>query len=147
MSSAPRLLLVDDEERFRTTLSKLLGVRGIPVAAVGSGEEALAELRSKPYDVILLDVRMPGMNGVEVLAEIKKINPALEVIILTGHASVDAAADIMKLGGYDYLLKPCSVDELMDKIDGANERKLAREKRKEKASAPQVIAGEKGKPR
>jgi DNA-binding NtrC family response regulator len=90
---------------------------------------------------------MPGMNGIEVLAEIKKINPAMEVIILTGHASVDAAADIMKLGGYDYLLKPCSVDELMDKIDGAHERKLAREKRKEKASAPQVIAGEKGKPR
>jgi len=147
MSSAPRLLLVDDEERFRTTLSKLLGVRGIPVAAVGSGEEALEELRSKPYDVILLDVRMPGMNGIEVLAEIKKINPALEVIILTGHASVDAAVDIMKLGGYDYLLKPCSVDELMDKIDGAHERKLAREKRKEKASVQQAKAGEEEKPR
>ena len=142
MSSAPRLLLVDDEERFRTTLSKLLGVRGIPVVAVGSGEEALEELRSKPYDVILLDVRMPGMNGIEVLAEIKKINPALEVIILTGHASVDAAVDIMKLGGYDYLLKPCSVDELMDKIDGAHERKLAREKRKEKAPVQQAKAGE-----
>jgi len=146
MSSAPRLLLVDDEERFRTTLSKLLGVRGIPVAAVGSGEEALEELRSKPYDVILLDVRMPGMNGIEVLAEIKKINPALEVIILTGHASVDAAVDIMKLGGYDYLLKPCSVDELMDKIDGAHERKLAREKRKEKAPVQQAKDGEEGKP-
>ena len=138
MSSTPRLLLVDDEERFRTTLSKLLGVRGIPVVAVGSGEEALEDLRSKPYDVILLDVRMPGMNGIEALAEIKKINPALEVIILTGHASVDAAVDIMKLGGYDYLLKPCSVDELMDKIDGAHERKLAREKRKEKASVSAV---------
>jgi DNA-binding NtrC family response regulator len=147
MSSAPRLLLVDDEERFRTTLSKLLGVRGIPVAAVGSGEEALEELRSKPYDVILLDVRMPGMNGIEVLAEIKKINPALEVIILTGHASVDAAVDIMKLGGYDYLLKPCSVDELMDKIEGAHERKLAREKRKEKAPVQQAKVGEEGKPR
>jgi DNA-binding NtrC family response regulator len=132
MSSAPRLLLVDDEERFRVTLSKLLGVRGIQVAAVGSGEEALEELKNKPYDVILLDVRMPGMNGIEALAAIKKINPDLEVIILTGHASVDAAVDIMKLGGYDYLLKPCSVDELMDKIDGAYERKLAREKRKEK---------------
>jgi DNA-binding NtrC family response regulator len=138
MSSTPRLLLVDDEERFRTTLSKLLGVRGIPVAAVGSGEEALEELRSKPYDVILLDVRMPGMNGIEALAEIKKINPALEVIILTGHASVDAAVDIMKLGGYDYLLKPCSVDELMEKIDGAHERKLAREMRKEKAPVQQA---------
>jgi DNA-binding NtrC family response regulator len=147
MSSAPRILLVDDEERFRTTLCKLLGVRGIPVASVGSGEEALAELRSRPYDVILLDVRMPGMNGIEVLAEIKKINPSLEVIILTGHASVDAAADIMKLGGYDYLLKPCSVDELMDKIDGAHERKLAREKLMEKAPVQQANAGEGGKPR
>jgi DNA-binding NtrC family response regulator len=129
MTTTPRVLVVDDEERFRLTLAKLLTVRGLEVTTLGSGQEALEALRQAPFDVIVLDVRMPGMNGIETLAEIKKINPLIEVIILTGHASVDAAVDIMKLGGYDYLLKPCSLEELTDKIDAAFERKLTREKR------------------
>jgi DNA-binding NtrC family response regulator len=129
MTTTPKVLVVDDEERFRLTLAKLLTVRGLEVTTLGSGQEALEALRQGPFDVIVLDVRMPGMNGIETLAEIKKINPLIEVIILTGHASVDAAVDIMKLGGYDYLLKPCSLEELTDKIDAAFERKLAREKR------------------
>jgi DNA-binding NtrC family response regulator len=138
MAAKPKVMLVDDEERFRITLAKLLTVRGLDVVTLGSGAEALEELGRQPYDVILLDVRMPGMNGIETLAEIKKLNPAIEVIILTGHASVDAAVDIMKLGGYDYLLKPCSVEELTDKIDGAFERKKAREERKLKTAARQA---------
>jgi DNA-binding NtrC family response regulator len=140
MAGNPKVLLVDDEERFRLTLSKLLAVRGLDVVTLGSGREALEELKNHRYDVILLDVRMPEMNGIEVLAEVKKMDPTLEVIILTGHASVDAAVDIMKLGGYDYLLKPCSVEELMDKIEGAYERKLAKEKRlpKGEGGAPQA---------
>jgi DNA-binding NtrC family response regulator len=129
MTTTPKVLVVDDEERFRLTLAKLLTVRGLEVTTLGSGQEALEALRQGRFDVIVLDVRMPGMNGIETLAEIKKINPLIEVIILTGHASVDAAVDIMKLGGYDYLLKPCSLEELTDKIDAAFERKLAREKR------------------
>jgi len=129
MTTTPRVLVVDDEERFRLTLAKLLTVSGLEVTTLGSGQEALEALRQAPFDVIVLDVRMPGMNGIETLAEIKKINPLIEVIILTGHASVDAAVDIMKLGGYDYLLKPCSLEELTDKIDAAFERKLTREKR------------------
>jgi DNA-binding NtrC family response regulator len=129
MTTTPQVLVVDDEERFRLTLAKLLTVRGLEVTTLGSGQEALEALRQGPFDVIVLDVRMPGMNGIETLAEIKKINPLIEVIILTGHASVDAAVDIMKLGGYDYLLKPCSLEELTDKIDAAFERKLTREKR------------------
>jgi DNA-binding NtrC family response regulator len=141
MSAKPKILLVDDEERFRTTLAKLLTVRGLDVTTLGSGQEALEELGRQSFDVILLDVRMPGMNGIETLAEIKKINPDIEVIILTGHASVDAAVDIMKLGGYDYLLKPCSVEELTDKIDGAFERKQAREERKLTTAARQPMTG------
>ena len=133
MTTTPKILVVDDEERFRLTLAKLLTVRGLDVTTLGSGQEALEALRRDPFDVIVLDVRMPGMNGIETLAEIKKINPLIEVIILTGHASVDAAVDIMKLGGYDYLLKPCSMEELTDKIDAAFERKLTREKRERKA--------------
>jgi DNA-binding NtrC family response regulator len=132
MTSKPKILIVDDEERFRTTMAKLLTVNGLEVTAVGSGKDALEELKSKPYDVITLDIRMPGMSGLEALAEIKKVNPGIEVIILTGHASVDTAMEIMKLGGYEYLLKPTSTDELMNKIDAAYERKLNREQKMRK---------------
>jgi len=132
MTTAPRILIVDDEERFRLTLGKLLKVRELDVTTLGSGPEALEALKQEQYDVIVLDVRMPGMDGIETLAEIKKLNPNIEVIILTGHASVDAAVDIMKLGGYDYLLKPSSVEELIEKIEAAFERKQAREQRAKK---------------
>jgi CheY-like chemotaxis protein len=104
MTEMPRVLLVDDEERFRVTLKKMLASQGLAVAAVGSGPEALAELQSQPYDVVLLDIRMPGMDGLETLTEIKKLRPDTEVIMLTGHASMDAALEISKRGGYDYLL-------------------------------------------
>lgn len=132
MNSKPRILVVDDEERFRTTMGKLLAVRGFDVETVGSGKEALEELRKGSFDVIVLDVRMPEMGGIEALKEIKRLNPNVEVIILTGHASVDVAVEIMKLGGYEYLLKPCSIEDLVNKIDGAYERKMEREKRARK---------------
>lgn len=127
MSVRPKVLIVDDEERFGTTLQKLLAVRKIDAAHVGSAKEAFSEIAGNDYDVILLDVKMPEMNGIEALARIKKENPQIEVIILTGHASVDAAIEIMKLGGYDYLLKPCAIDELVGKIESAWEKKLIRE--------------------
>lgn len=133
MPALPRILVVDDEEAFRMALSERLKVRGLDATPVGTGREALAEIKKNLYDVILLDIKMPEMNGMEALAEIKKINPFLEVIILTGHASVDAAVEITKLGGYDYLLKPCPLDELLGKIEEAYERKMAREKRNIKA--------------
>lgn len=129
MAPKPRVLIVDDEERFRITLGKLLGSRGLEVKTLGSGREALQELETAAYDVVLLDVKMPEMSGVEALAAIKKTYPNLEVIILTGHASVDVAVDIMRLGGYEYLLKPCPLEELLDKIETAWERKRAREER------------------
>ena len=128
-----KVLIVDDEERFRITLKKLLTANGLDTNAVGSGMEAIEELQQQPYDVILLDVKMPGMSGIEALAELKKINREVEVIILTGHASVDVAVEIMKLGGYEYLLKPCPMDELLAKIESAYERKTARSERTRKA--------------
>lgn len=133
-----RVLIVDDEERFRITLKKLLTANGLETDAVGSGMEAIEELQQRPYDVILLDVKMPGMSGIEALAELKKINPEVEVIILTGHASVDVAVEIMKLGGYEYLLKPCPMDELLAKIESAYERKTARGERVRKAETTQT---------
>lgn len=126
-SKKPRVLLVDDEKRFRTTLAKLLTVQGLSVSTVGSGMEALDELKKGGYDVVLLDVKMPGMDGMTTLAEIKKINRNVEVIMLTGHASVDVAVEIMRLGGYEYLLKPCPVEEILEKVEAAFERKTTRE--------------------
>ena len=120
---------MDDEERFRTTLHKLLATRQIEAAHVGSAKEAFSEIAKNEYDVILLDLKMPEMNGIEALGKIKKENPQIEVIILTGHASVDMAVEIMKLGGYEYLLKPCAIDELVGKIESAWERKLSRAKK------------------
>ena len=129
------VLIVDDEERYRTTLRKLLTVKGMEASDVGSAREAFQEIERASYDVILLDVKMPEMNGIEALGRIKKDHPFVEVIILTGHASVDAAVEIMKLGGYEYLLKPCPIDELVGKIESAWERKVDREKRLKPASA------------
>jgi DNA-binding NtrC family response regulator len=128
----PKVLLVDDEERFRVTTARLLGVRGFQVGTAGSGVEALEELERNPYDVVVLDVKMPGMSGIEALAEIKRRQPQVEVLILTGHASVDAAVEIMRLGGCEYLLKPCSMDELVEKIERALERKTMKEGSEEK---------------
>lgn len=135
MSPKIKVLIVDDEERFRITLGKLLTVKGLEVKTLGSAREALDELKDNSYDVVLLDVKMPEMNGIEALAEIKKLNSDVEVIILTGHASVDVAVEIMRLGGYEYLLKPCPVEELMEKIDAAHERKHDRATRARKADA------------
>ncbi|MEN6440441.1 MAG: response regulator [Syntrophobacter sp.] len=136
MSAKPRVLIVDDEERYRTTLRKLLTVREIEARDVGSAMEAFSELEKASYDVILLDVKMPEIDGIEALGRIKRDHPSVEVIILTGHASVDAAVEIMKLGGYEYLLKPCPIDELVGKIESAWERKAARDKRQKAATNP-----------
>ncbi len=125
----PRVLLVDVEERFRTTLQKLLAAQGLIVAGVGSGAAALEILAQQAFDVILLDIRMPGMTGIQALAAINKLDPNLEVIVLTGHASMDAALEIIKLGAYDYLLKPCPTEEVLLKIEAAYEKKVEREKR------------------
>ncbi len=131
--SNPRILLVDDEERFRANLEKMLRAQGLTVGAQGSGAGALEELRRNPYDVIVLDIRMPGMDGLTALKEIKNIDPEVEVIILSGHASMDAAMEINRLGGYDYLMKPCPLEDLLLKIDAAYEKKMEREKRKRQA--------------
>jgi DNA-binding NtrC family response regulator len=133
-----KVLIVDDEERFRNTLRKLLTAQGLETKAVGSGREAIEELKQHPYDVILLDVKMPEMDGIEALGELKKVNRGVEVIILTGHASVDVAVEIMRLGGYEYLLKPCPMDELLAKIESAYERKKAREERLQKMESSQT---------
>jgi DNA-binding NtrC family response regulator len=126
MSDRPTVLIVDDEERFRSTMRKLLTAEGLQASICGSAIQALEELRKNHYDIVILDVRMPEMTGVEALPKIKQIDPTIEVIILTGHASVETAKSIMKSGAYDYLLKPYSIETLLEKIDAAYDRKISR---------------------
>ncbi|MEW6348319.1 MAG: response regulator [Thermodesulfobacteriota bacterium] len=126
MPARPRVLIVDDEERFRNTMSKLLSVSGFPNKTTGSGKQAIEELTGNSYDVAIVDVRMPEMSGVELLSDLKKIDPTIEVIILTGYASLDTAKAIIKLGAFDYMLKPYAIEELTEKIEAAYDRKIAR---------------------
>jgi len=125
MDEIIKVLVVDDEERFRSTLAKLLAAQGMSVTTAGGGAEALEILRRDPHDIVLLDVKMPGMTGQQTLPEIKRIDPDIEVVVLTGHASVDIAAEMMAHGGSDYILKPYAMDELLDIIHIAYDRRRA----------------------
>jgi DNA-binding NtrC family response regulator len=118
-----RVLLVDDETIFTKNMSKLLKNRGYAVTAVNSGDAAIRELEQTPFDVIVLDLKMPGMDGITTLKEIMKLGLFTETLILTGHGSIDSALEAMKLGAYDYLTKPCEIDELVAKIEAAWEKK------------------------
>jgi DNA-binding NtrC family response regulator len=114
-----RVLLVDDEAIFTKNMAKLLKFRGYEVTAVSSGDAAIHELEQSHFDVIVLDLKMPGMDGITTLKEIMKLGLFTETLILTGHGSIDSALEAMKLGAYDYLTKPCEIDELVAKIEGA----------------------------
>ena len=114
-----RVLIVDDEEEFVQLLSERLTIRDFDVTTSLSGEDALKKLKGYNFDLVILDVAMPGMDGVEVLREIKRIKPLTEVIMLTGHATVEAAIEGMKLGALDFLMKPCETEEQVAKINKA----------------------------
>lgn len=124
-----KVLLVDDEDIFREATARQLTIRGFIVAAAENGEKALELVRSEKPEVVVLDQQMPGMHGSEVFLEIKKMDPMVEVIMLTGNASVDNALEMMKQGTFDYLMKPISIDALLYKIEDAYTRKKLNEKR------------------
>jgi DNA-binding response OmpR family regulator len=127
MSEMPSVLIVDDEDDFRSVLLRRLQARGVHTYGVGRGEEALAFLQTRNVDVVLLDIKMPGMTGVDVLREMREQGCKAEVIVLSGHVLLDTAVEIMDFGVNDYLLKPCDTAELMDRITLAHERKMERE--------------------
>jgi DNA-binding NtrC family response regulator len=124
-----RLLLVDDEHDFTSALKRRLDRRGLEVTVADSGEAALTLLVESPMDVVVLDVRMPGMDGLSVLARIKEQWPSVEVVMLTGHASMEVAIRGMELGAFDYLMKPVDFQDLLYKVeDAATRKKLCEEK-------------------
>jgi DNA-binding NtrC family response regulator len=123
------VLLVDDEVEFLETLMKRMKKRGVRVSGVKSGDESLAFLSSHPVDVVVLDVKMPGMDGIETLRTIKQRYPLVEVIMLTGHASVEVAIQGMELSAFDYLMKPINIDDLLYKLQDAYQKKTIQEKK------------------
>jgi DNA-binding NtrC family response regulator len=122
-----KVLLVDDEADFLRTLSKRLTMRKLEVCTATSGEEGLRVLESQPVDVVVLDVRMPGMDGIQTIKEIRKRYPKVEVILLTGHADIECSIEGMNYGAFDYLLKPVAIDELLYKIQDAYKMKSLKE--------------------
>ncbi len=118
-----RVLIVDDEDDFRETIVKRLNARKILAEGAASGVKALQLLENKDYDVIVLDVKMPDMDGIETLRHIKKLKPEIEVIMLTGHASVEFGLKGMQLGAFDYVMKPAPLNELLDTIGQAYNKK------------------------
>jgi DNA-binding NtrC family response regulator len=117
------LLLVDDEEQFLSTTKILLERRGINTLACTNGIDALELLKKTPIDVIVLDIKMPGINGLEVLSKIKQEHPGVEVVLLSGHASQETADKGLELGAFDFLSKPSRISEIMTKVEEAYQRK------------------------
>ncbi|MCJ7682679.1 MAG: response regulator, partial [Desulfobacteraceae bacterium] len=118
-----RVLLVDDEVEFVDTLAKRMKKRKLKTSNVNSGEDALEFLGQHPTDVVILDVKMPGIDGIQTLREIKQQYHLIEVIMLTGHANVEVAIQGMEIGAFDYLMKPMAIDDLVYKIQDAYKKK------------------------
>ncbi len=114
-----KMLLVDDEVEFLDLLRKRLAKRNVEVVALDSGEEGVQAVKEHDFDVVVLDVKMPGMNGLECLRHIKMIDPAIEVIMLSGHADLKFVNQGMELGAFDYLIKPVAINDLLSKITDA----------------------------
>ncbi len=128
--SIANVLMVDDEVDFVETFSERLVMRNLEISKAFSAEEALQALeKNHNLEVVILDVKMPGMDGIETLAEIKKKFPLVEVIMLSGHSTVESAIDGMKKGAFDYLMKPCDMDQIIAKVTEAAAKKRQHEEK------------------
>ena len=124
-----RVLIVDDEEEFINSLAERLSIRDYDATTSVNGQDAIEKISSYDFDVVMLDVVMPGIDGLEVLREIKRIKPLTEVIMLTALPNVEIGVEAMKRGAMDYILKPCEIEELISKIDRGHARKTEQEER------------------
>ncbi len=137
---APKVMLVDDEAPFVETMTKRLAKRDLRIITSFSGEEALEKLDvNRDTDVVILDVKMPGMNGIETLKKIKNQFPLIEVIMLTGHGTIESAIDGMQLGAFDYLMKPCEIEVLLTKVQEATQKKRDHEEKIKEARVLEVF--------
>jgi len=133
-----KMMLVDDEERFLETTKKLLERKGYQVATALSGSEALDKLQKENIQVVILDVKMPGMDGMTTLKAIKNRHPLVEVIMLTGHATVESAVEGLKSGAADYLIKPTDIEDLIRKAEDAYAKRQVLEEKIRGAQARMV---------
>ena len=135
------VMLVDDEVPFVETMTKRLAKRNLNVIAAFSGQEALEILdKQRNVDVVILDVKMPGMDGIETLRKIKSACPLIEVVMLTAHATVESAIEGMKFGAFDYLMKPCDMDQLIGKVNEAARKKQGHEEKIKEARVKEIIS-------
>ena len=135
------VMLVDDEVPFVETMTKRLAKRELNVIAAFSGQEALEILdKQHKVDVVILDVKMPGMDGIETLRKIKSAYPLIEVVMLTAHATVESAIEGMKFGAFDYLMKPCDMDQLIGKVNEAARKKQGHEEKIKEARVKEIIS-------
>jgi DNA-binding NtrC family response regulator len=134
-------MLVDDEVPFVEALTKRLKKRNLNILTAFSGREALQTLdKNRNVDVVILDVKMPDLDGIETLREIKKAYPVTEVIMLTGHATVESAIEGMRFGAYDYLMKPCAIEQLMTKVEEATKKKREHEEKIREARVKEALS-------
>lgn len=124
-----RVLHVDDEADFAAAVGRRLARRGVTMHSVEGGAAALEALTRKPFDVVLLDIKMPGMDGIRTLSEIKRLHPEVEVIMLTAHAQSEIVISSLAMGAYDYLQKPADMDDLIAKIEDAAQRRKRSQER------------------
>lgn len=136
---AVKILLVDDEKEFVETLAERLEAREFRVSTALGGDEGIAWIKEHDTDVVILDVLMPGKDGIETLKEMKLAKPLLEVMMLTGHGTIETAIEGMRLGAYDYLLKPTDMTELVEKINKAAGRKAEHEERIRQAEIDRIV--------
>jgi len=122
MAGQTRVLVVDDEQRFAFNMVKLLSLNGIDAEAAYTGEEALERLQGDAFDVVLLDVRLPGITGNATLERMRNAGVTAKVIAVTGHASAEDALELIRLGAFDYILKPCKTERILELIDKAHKK-------------------------
>jgi len=135
------VMLVDDEAPFVETMTKRLQKRNLTVITAFSGPEALETLdKHQNVDVVILDVKMPGMDGLETLKKMKSAYPIIEVVMLTAHATVESGIEGMKLGAFDYLMKPCDMEQLMGKVKEATRKKRDHEEKIREAHVKEILA-------
>jgi DNA-binding NtrC family response regulator len=133
------ILLVDDEENFLKVLSQRMEGRGLKVDTSTTGEEALNKVKGKDFDAIILDLAMPGMSGIETLKRIRSENPDVQIIMLTGHGSVEKGVEAIKAGAVDFLEKPADINKIMEKIAEAKRKKIVIVEKKHEAHVKEIL--------
>jgi DNA-binding NtrC family response regulator len=135
-----KVLLIDDEEEFLETLSERMEIRGMDVSTAATASNAVSALDSGDYDAIVLDLQMPDMNGIEMLKVIKKTHPDMQVILLTGQATLEAGIEAMKLGAMDFMEKPADIDSLTEKIKKAQAKKMVIVEKKAEGKVKEILS-------